>query len=110
MGDFVVNFLLGGFTVAGAAYLGSRGDSYLSVLLIAAPMMTTCTLYALSKTSTPVFMQNYANILLCTVIQWVGFVVAYKVLLNRMPLLFNLGTAVLLYGVVSILVQRVFKF
>ncbi len=103
----VVYFLIGGSVTALTAYFASQGRGMLSAFITTLPLLTIFSFLIISAEGGSQTVQEYAKSLLLFTPPWVCYVVVVLLGTGRMGLVRSLVLGVLLFVLLSLLLQKV---
>jgi hypothetical protein len=104
---YILYFLFGGIVISGAIYLGSLGRGLLAALVATFPVITSTTLFFLSREASLSESIVYARGLIYFTPAWLAYVTFVIFALPRMGIYKTLGFGLGLYILLALLTRSV---
>jgi len=104
-----IYFLLGGSVTALTAYFASQGRGILSAFITTLPLLTIFSFLVISAEGGSQTVQEYAKGLLLFTPPWVCYVLMVMLGTERMGLIRSLALGVILFVLLSLLLQKTFE-
>ncbi|MCX6678232.1 MAG: hypothetical protein NTU95_09875 [Methanothrix sp.] len=102
----VIYFLLGGTVTALTAYFASQGRGMLSAFITTLPLLTVFSFLLIYAEGGSKTVEEYAKSLLIFTPPWLCYVSIVLLGVNRMGIVKSLGLGVLIFVIMSILMQK----
>jgi len=103
----VVYFLLGGTMTALTAYFASQGRGMLSAFITTLPLLTVFSFLLIYAEGGSKTVEEYAKSLLIFTPPWLCYVAVVLLGVNRIGIAKSLGLGVLLFVILSVLMQKI---
>jgi hypothetical protein len=103
----VVYFLLGGTMTALTAYFASQGRGMLSAFITTLPLLTVFSFLLIYAEGGSKTVEEYARSLLIFTPPWLCYVAIVLLGVNRIGIARSLGLGVLLFVILSVLMQKI---